>query len=173
MARIGIFGISSQSGAAYLADIVAEGATTYGYARPSEHGRSVVNAIERQGGIQVDRPENELGELSHFVPLMNSRVGHDLKELAACDLVIFGTHPSITNRRPASWLLTCDGHSAVYQSFSHHLGHWARRISGRYLATVTRSSRSKRVHMPASAFVPARYTSSGASGHGLPVPKAT
>ena len=93
MARIGIFGISSQSGAAYLADIVAEGATTYGYARPSEHGRSVVNAIERQGGIQVDRPENELGELSHFVPLMNSRVGHDLKELAACDLVIF-RHPS-------------------------------------------------------------------------------
>ena len=62
MARIGMFGISSQSGAAYLADIVAEGVTTYGYARPSEHGRSVVDAIERQGGVQVDRPENELGE---------------------------------------------------------------------------------------------------------------
>lgn len=93
MARIGLFGISSQSGAAYLADIVAEGVTTYGYARPSDHGRSVVDAINRQGGVQVDRPENELGERSHFVPLMNSRVGHDLEELAACDLIIFA-HPS-------------------------------------------------------------------------------
>jgi|SRR5579883_2077100 len=93
MARIGIYGISSQSGAAYLADIVSEGVTVYGYARPSDHGREVVDAIERQGGVQVDRPENSLGEVSHFVPLMNSRVGHELDELAACDLIIFA-HPS-------------------------------------------------------------------------------
>ncbi|MBM4073158.1 MAG: hypothetical protein FJ271_30185 [Planctomycetes bacterium] len=94
MARIGIFGVSSQSGAAYFADLLKEGSLVYGYARASEHGRDVVEAIRRQDGIQVDRPDNELNEKSHFVPLLGSEVGHDLQRLAqTSDLIIFA-HPS-------------------------------------------------------------------------------
>jgi hypothetical protein len=92
--RIGIYGISSQSGAAYLADLIGEGVSVYGYARPSEHGRGVVAAVRSQGGVQVDRPPNELGEQSHFVPLGDSAVGHDLERLArTSDLILFA-HPS-------------------------------------------------------------------------------
>lgn len=94
MARIGIYGVSSQSGAAYFADLLKEGSLVYGYARPSEHGRAVVNAIRAQDGIQVDRPQNDLNEQSHFVPLLGSKVGHDLERLAqTSDLIIF-SHPS-------------------------------------------------------------------------------
>src|SRR5262249_36284184 len=65
-ARIGIYGASSQRGAASLADLLAEGTLVYGYARPSEHGNAVVEAIREQGGIQVDRPaQNDIGEKSH------------------------------------------------------------------------------------------------------------
>ncbi|MGE3803762.1 MAG: NAD/NADP octopine/nopaline dehydrogenase family protein [Gemmataceae bacterium] len=95
MSRIGIFGVSSQSGAAYFADLIAEGIQVYGYARPSEHGRAVVEAIQRQGGIQVDRPENSLNEESRFVPLMAAEVGHDLESLVrAADLLLLA-HPSV------------------------------------------------------------------------------
>jgi hypothetical protein len=95
MARIGIFGVSSQSGAAYLADLVTEGAVVYGYARPSGHGGQVVDAIRAAGGIRVERPENDLDERSHFVPLLSSEVGHDLRRLAQdSDLIVFA-HPSL------------------------------------------------------------------------------
>src|SRR5262249_14245132 len=101
--RAGIYGVSSQSGAAYFADLIAEGALVYGYARPSEHGNAVVEAIRRQDGIQVDRPPNELNENSHFVPLLGSEVGHDLERLAACDLIIFA-HPSQYHEESAKQL---------------------------------------------------------------------
>lgn len=109
MRRIGIYGVSSQSGAAYFADLVAEGAQVYGYARPSEHGRAVVKAIRQQGGVQVDRPDNDINEKSHFVPLTGSEVGHDLERLArTSDLIIFA-HPSQyheeTARQLAEFLL--------------------------------------------------------------------
>lgn len=94
MTRIGIYGISGQSGAAYLADLVAEGSLVYGYARPSEHGRAAVDAIRRQGGVQVQRPADVTDEASHFVPLLGSEVGHDLERLArTSDLILFA-HPS-------------------------------------------------------------------------------
>lgn len=96
MPRIGIYGISSQSGAAYFADLVADGARVYGYARPSPHGRATVDAIRAQGGIQLDRPEhNEQGEASHFVPLLDSAVGHDLERLARTSDLIILAHPSV------------------------------------------------------------------------------
>lgn len=100
MIRIGIYGVSSQSGAAYLADLVRAGARVYGYARPSEHGRAVVDAIHDQGGIQVDRPDNELNEPSRLVPLGDSEVGHDLQRLARNDLILFA-HPSIYHESSA------------------------------------------------------------------------
>src|SRR6266542_903273 len=92
--RIGIYGVSSQSGGAYFADLAAQGALVYGYARPSEHGRAVVDAIRSQGGIRVDRPEGEAAQAGQFVPLLGSAVGHDLDRLArTSDLILF-THPS-------------------------------------------------------------------------------
>src|SRR5262249_18552270 len=101
--RIGIYGVSSQSGAAYFADLIAEGALVYGYARPSEHGSGVVDAIRSQDGMQVVRTPKELNENSHFVPLMGSQVGHDLERLAACDLIIFA-HPSSYHEESARQL---------------------------------------------------------------------
>jgi hypothetical protein len=104
MARIGIYGVSSQSGAAFLADLITEGMLVYGYARPTEHGRAVVEAIRSQDGVQVDRPENRLNEASHFVPLMGSGVGHDLEQLArTSDLIIF-SYPSLYHEEMARQL---------------------------------------------------------------------
>lgn len=104
MIRIGIYGVSSQSGAAYLADLISEGVQVYGYARPSEHGSAVVDAIRTQGGIQVDRPENTLNERSHFVPLAGSEVGHDLERLThRSDLILFA-HPSVYHEDTAQQL---------------------------------------------------------------------
>lgn len=104
MSRIGIFGISGQSGAAYLADLISDGQEVYGYCRPSVHGSEVVEAIRRQGGVQVDRPPNELNEQSRFVPLGTSEVGHDLERLAnTCDLIIFA-YPSLYHEDAARQL---------------------------------------------------------------------
>lgn len=103
MARIGIYGVSSQSGAAFLSDLIQEGMLVYGYARPTEHGRAVVDAIRQQEGVQVDRPENELNEVSHFVPLMGSDVGHDLECLINTDLILF-SYPSLYHEEMARHL---------------------------------------------------------------------
>lgn len=101
MARIGIYGVSSQSGGAFLADLIEEGMLVYGYARPSAHGRAVVAAIREQEGIQMDRPDNELNEKSHLVPLLGSEVGHDLERLACTsDLIIFA-YPSLYHEENA------------------------------------------------------------------------
>jgi opine dehydrogenase len=104
MACIGIYGVSSQSGAAFLADLIEEGMLVYGYARPTEHGRGVVAAIRGQGGIQMDRPENELNEKSHFVPLMESDVGHDLERLASTSDLILFSYPSLYHEENARQL---------------------------------------------------------------------
>lgn len=94
MTRIGICGVSVQSGKAYLADLLAMGIEVYGYARPSEHGRETVAAIERQGGIQLQRPPNSIEETSRFIPLGQSAVGHDLGRLVdESDLIIIA-HPA-------------------------------------------------------------------------------
>ena len=104
MARIGIYGVSSQSGAAYLCDLVEEGMLVYGYARPSEHGRAVVKAIQDRHGIQMERPPNELHEESHFVPLLGSEVGHDLERLACTSDLILFTYPSLYHEENARLL---------------------------------------------------------------------
>src|SRR4051812_6730648 len=104
MARIGIYGISSQSGAAYLADLMAEGALVYGYARPTDHGRAVVDAVREQGGIQLDRPPQQEEEGSRFVPLLGSEVGHDLERLAATSDLILFAHPSVYHEETARQL---------------------------------------------------------------------
>ena len=104
--RVGIFGVSSQSGGAYLADLLAEGAAVYGSARPTEHGRAIVDAIRSQDGIRVDRPSNSPEETRRFVPLTGSAVGHDLERLAyTSDLIVFA-HPSVYHEDTARQLMT-------------------------------------------------------------------
>jgi opine dehydrogenase len=94
LTRIGIYGVSVQSGKAYLADILAQGIQVYGYARPSEHGRETVQAIERQGGIELHRPPNSIEDTRRFVPLGQSAVGHDLGRLVDQSDLIIIAHPA-------------------------------------------------------------------------------
>jgi hypothetical protein len=99
--NIGIFGISGQSGKAYLADLLGMPVRTYGYARPSDAGRATVDAIQAQGGIELQRPANTIEATSTFVPLGRNAVGHDLERLAeTSDLIIFA-HPSVYHEATA------------------------------------------------------------------------
>ena len=87
--RIGIYGISSQSGRAFLADYLGKGYEVIGYTRPTEHGKEVVNTICHLGGLFLERPENSNKEKSRFVELGKGCVTHDLKLLVdRSDLVI-------------------------------------------------------------------------------------
>ncbi|HMF17812.1 MAG TPA: NAD/NADP octopine/nopaline dehydrogenase family protein [Gemmataceae bacterium] len=125
MAKIGIYGVSSQSGAAYFADLIADGAQVYGFARTSPHGRAVVEAIRKQDGIQVDRPENEHKEASHFVPLLGSEVGQNLERLACESDLIILAHPSVyheeTVRQLAEFLPRAGRHVPLVLSPSRTL----------------------------------------------------
>ncbi len=92
---IGIYGISSQSGRAFLADYLRKGYEVIGYTRPTEHGEEVVSAINHLGGLYLERPENSNKEQSRFVELGPSTVTHNLQTLVdKSDLVIIAL-PSI------------------------------------------------------------------------------
>ncbi len=91
---LGIFGASTQSGRAFLADLIAQGHTVYGYCRPSDHGREFADAVRGAGGIQLERPPNTNDEASRFVPLGSSDVGHDLTRLVSQSRVVVVSHPS-------------------------------------------------------------------------------
>lgn len=87
--KIGIYGISSQSGRAFLADYLGKGYEVIGYTRPTEHGREVVDVISRLGGLYLERPENSNKEPSRFVELGKGCVTHDLQLLVdKSDLII-------------------------------------------------------------------------------------
>lgn len=87
--KIGIYGISSQSGRAFLADYLGKGYEVIGYTRPTEHGREVVDVISRLGGLYLERPENSNKEPSRFVELGKGCVTHDLQLLVDnSDLII-------------------------------------------------------------------------------------
>ncbi len=77
-ATIGIYGLASQSGRAFFADILGRGYKVIGYNRPTDNGRAVVDAINTQKGIYLDRPENTNKEKSHFIPLEKSLVTNDI-----------------------------------------------------------------------------------------------
>lgn len=100
--RIGIYGISGQSGKAYLADLLEKpGVRVYGYARPSENGRATVEAIHQQGGLELQRPPKTDEPTSRMIPLGESTVGHDLDRLIEeSDLILF-THPSVYHEETA------------------------------------------------------------------------
>lgn len=86
---IGIYGISSQSGRAFLADYLVRGYRVVGYTRPTEHGKEVLDTIHRLGGLYLERPVNSNKELSRFVELGESCVTADLEYMVSnSDLVI-------------------------------------------------------------------------------------
>ncbi len=92
--NIGIFGASTQSGRAFLADFIAQGHEVYGYCRPSDHGREFAEAVGKAGGIYLERPPNTNEEASRLLPLGASRVGHDVAQLVEHARVIVIAHPS-------------------------------------------------------------------------------
>jgi len=86
---IGIFGLASQSGHAYFADMLSKGYRVVGYNRPSPHGQEVIDTIQSAEGIYLERPENANREKSHFVPLGECVVTSDVKQLVEnADIII-------------------------------------------------------------------------------------
>jgi hypothetical protein len=94
MTRIGLYGVSTQSGHAYLADYLLMGIEVYGYARSSRHGMEAVDTLVQQGGIYLQRPENNIEETSRFLPLGGAEVGHDLERLIDQSDIIILAHPA-------------------------------------------------------------------------------
>ena len=94
MTTIGIYGVSTTSGLAYLADFLLMGVKVYGYARPSQHGTETVDTLIQQGGIYLQRPSDNMGETSRFLPLAGAEVGHDLDRLIDHSDIIIIAHPS-------------------------------------------------------------------------------
>jgi opine dehydrogenase len=93
--RIGIHTVSSQSGRAYLVDMLEKGCYVYGYARESAHGTSFVAAVNQQMGIYLERPEGNLNkEQSRLVPLGDSSIGHDIDRLVNESDMIILAHPA-------------------------------------------------------------------------------
>lgn len=86
---IGIYGISSQSGRAFLADYIDRGYQVIGYTRPTEHGNEVLDAIHRLDGLYLERPENSNHEKSKFVKLDKSCVTANLEYMVSkADIII-------------------------------------------------------------------------------------
>lgn len=87
--KIGIYGLASQSGHAYYADMLSRGYRVVGYNRPSSHGLEVIETIQKAGGIYLERPENTNHEESQFVPLNDSVVTSDVRMLVDnADIII-------------------------------------------------------------------------------------
>lgn len=91
---IGIYGISSQSGRAFLADYLNKGYNIIGYTRPTPHGIEVLDAIHNLGGLYLERPENKNNEISKFIPLGKSCVTSDLSYMVDNSDIIIIPLPS-------------------------------------------------------------------------------
>lgn len=91
---IGIYGISSQSGRAFLADYLNKGYHVIGYTRPTAHGNEVLDAIHRLGGLHLERPENSNHELSKFIELGDSCVTANLEYMVSNSDIIIIPLPS-------------------------------------------------------------------------------
>lgn len=86
---IGIYGISSQSGRAFLADYLNKGYEVIGYTRPTEHGSLIVQTINDMGGLYLDRPANSNNEQTKFVSIKSGCVTHNLEYMVQyADIVI-------------------------------------------------------------------------------------
>lgn len=104
---LGIYGISSQSGRAFMVDYMAKGYHVIGYTRPTEHGKEVLDAINKIGGLYLERPENSNQEQSKFVKLGDSCVTEDLEYMVSnSDLVIVAL-PSIFHEDAVKQMSCC------------------------------------------------------------------
>lgn len=91
---IGIYGISSQSGRAFLADYLAKGYHVIGYTRPTLHGKEVLDTIHSLGGLYLERPDNSNHEASKFVELKDSCVTEDLEYMVNNSDIVIVALPS-------------------------------------------------------------------------------
>ncbi len=94
MKTIGIYGISSQSGRAFLADYLDKGYHVIGYTRPTAHGNEVLDTIHNLGGLYLERPENSNHEKSKFIELKESCVTSNLEYMVANSDIIIIPLPS-------------------------------------------------------------------------------
>lgn len=95
MMTIGIYGISSQSGRAFLADYLTKGFRVIGYTRPTQHGLEVLDAIHQLGGLYLERPENSNKEQSHFASMNEGcSVTADLEYMVSQSDIIIIALPS-------------------------------------------------------------------------------
>lgn len=91
---IGIYGISSQSGRAFLADYLSKNCRVIGYTRPTAHGIEVLDSIRDLGGLYLERPENSNHETSRFIQLGESSVTSDLEFMVSNSDIIIIPLPS-------------------------------------------------------------------------------
>lgn len=92
---IGIYGIASQSGRAFLADYLSQGYRIIGYNRPSVHGNLVIDSIRKGNGLYLERPENTNKEVSKFLTLGDSCVTTDLEYMVLNSDIVIIALPSI------------------------------------------------------------------------------
>lgn len=93
--HIGIHSASSQSGGAFLVDLIKQGHSVYGYARTSPHGMDFVRTVNQQQGLYLVRPEhNRNDEKSKFIALGHSQIGHDIQALISESDLLIISHPS-------------------------------------------------------------------------------
>lgn len=105
MLNIGIYGVSGQSGKAFLSDLLETEERIYGYARASEHGSAEIEAISSRQGVSRERRISAAETRKEIVPLGRNEVGHDLERLGMeSDLIIF-SHPSIYHEETARALM--------------------------------------------------------------------
>lgn len=98
---IGIYGLASQSGMAYFADLTNRGYKVIGYNRPSEHGTNIIKSITDANGITLERPQNSNNEASKFIPLDKNIVTTDISILTHNADIIIIALPSIYHEEAA------------------------------------------------------------------------
>lgn len=104
---LGIYGISSQSGRAFLADYLAKGYHVIGYTRPTLHGMEVLDAIHSLGGLYLERPDNSNHEASKFVRLGDSCVTEDLEYMVNNSDIVIVALPSTFHESALKQMSDC------------------------------------------------------------------
>lgn len=103
--NIGIFGLSSQSGRAFFADFLSKGYDVWGYARNSENGNEVLDAIHKNNGIYLERPANSNHEVSKFIPMTpKSCVTSDLDFFVRNVDIVIITLPSVYHEESVKYM---------------------------------------------------------------------
>lgn len=95
---IGIVGVSTQSGRAFLADLLSRDMNVYAYARRSKHGVNFVKAVQARKGIELVRPKTMTRKTENtcFHPLKpDDYVGFSLRRVIQNSDVLILPLPAI------------------------------------------------------------------------------